>query len=137
MVTLTEALASEREKQQLNSANNEPRREIGREVLGVLFAKLTNEPLLGWSFIMKNDEIVVSQVKRGAESKQSIGSWVVDPNLCLRFADESTEWITPESVGRVLDEAVRITAKRMVDTEFRGLSNVASLPRQYGVDARR
>jgi hypothetical protein len=35
----------------------------------------------------------------------------------LNFADETTEWITVESVGRVLDEAVCITARRMVDTE--------------------
>jgi len=130
VVTLTEALASERDKQQLNSADNEARREIGREVLGVLFERLTNEPLLGWSFIIKNDEIVVSHVKSGAESKQSIGSWVVDPNLCLRFADEMTEWITPESVGRVLDEAVRITARRMAGAEEqgRGVSRVANFP---------
>ena len=60
---------------------------------------------------MKNDEIVVSQMKAGINSRQSIGFWVVDQDLCLKFADERTEWITPESVGRVLDEAVRITAR--------------------------
>ena len=73
---------------------------------------------------MKNDEIVVSQVK--ADSRQSIGSWVVDQTLCLKFADETTEWITPESVGRVLDEAVRITARRIVDVELAN-SNVHRL----------
>jgi len=83
-----QALASEREKQQQDSADNEVRREVGREVLGALFERLTKEPLGGWSFVMKNDEIVVSQAKGGIDSKQSIGSWVVDPDLCLRFADE-------------------------------------------------
>jgi len=131
MVSLKEALASEREKQQQDSADNQVRREVGREVLGALFERLTKEPLGGWSFVLKNDEIVVSQVKGGIDSKQSIGSWVVDPNLCLKFANEVTEWITPESVGRVLDEAVRITAARMVDVEERqpkGGNNLASFP---------
>ena len=69
---------------------------------------------------MKNDEIVVSHTKAGMDSRQSIGSWVVEQDLCLKFAGETTEWITPESVGRVLDEAVRITARRMVDAEQGG-----------------
>ena len=47
----------------------------------------------------------------------TIGSWVVDPLLRLKFGEETTEWITIESVGRVLDEAVGITARRIVDTE--------------------
>ena len=112
MVTLTEALEAEREKLQQNSADSQAKREAGREVLGALFAQMTGEPLLGWSFVMTNDEIVVSHTKAG-----SIGSWVVDPDLRLKFVDETTEWITVESVVRVLDEAVAITASRMVDAE--------------------
>ena len=69
MVSLTEALAAERENLERNSAENEARREVGREVLGVLFERLTKEPLLGWSFVLKNDEIVVSQMKAGIELK--------------------------------------------------------------------
>ena len=74
---------------------------------------------------MKNDEIVVSHMMGGINSRQSIGSWVVEQDLCLKFAGETTEWITPESVGRVLDEAVRITARRMADAEEQ---RVASSP---------
>ena len=98
MVSLTEALAEERENLKHNSAENEARREVGREVLGVLFERLTQESLLGWSFVMKNDEIVVSHMKGGINSRQSIGSWVVEQDLCLKFAGETTAWITPESV---------------------------------------
>ena len=43
MVSLTEALAAERENLERNSAENEARREVGREVLGVLFERLTQE----------------------------------------------------------------------------------------------
>jgi hypothetical protein len=81
---LKEALESERQKQQKDSADSEIRREVSREVLGALFQRLTKEPISGWSFVMKNNEIVVSQVK--ADSRQSIGSSLVDQNLCLKFA---------------------------------------------------
>jgi hypothetical protein len=49
----------------------------------------------------------------------------------LKFGDEVTEWITVESVRRVLDEAVSITAKRMVDTEeqLKAGTNVRRFPR--------
>ena len=69
MVSLTEALAAERENLDRNSAENEARREVGRQVLSVLFERLTKESLLGWSFVMKNDEIVVSHMKAGIELK--------------------------------------------------------------------
>jgi hypothetical protein len=48
----------------------------------------------------------------------------------LKFGDETTEWITFESVGRVLDEAVCITARRMVDTEeqLKAGTNVRRFP---------
>ena len=126
MVSLKEAVDLERQKQEHDAAQDEVRREVAREILGALFERLTKEPLGGWSFIMKNEEIVVFQVKGGADSKQSIGSWVVDQNLCMKFADDTTEWITPESVTRVLDEAVRITARRIIDAELAN-SNVLRL----------
>ena len=112
MVSLTEALAAEREKLQQDSADKHAKREAGKEVLEALFERLAGKPLLGWSFVLGNDEIIVSHSKVGA-----IASWIVDPDLRLKFGDETTEWITIESVGRVLDEAVTITARRMVDTE--------------------
>ncbi len=114
MVSLTEALAAEREKVQQESTDIQARREAGREVLEALFERLAGKPLLGWSFVLGNDGIVVSHSKVGP-----IGSWVVDPDLRLKFGDELTEWLTVESVARVLDEAVCITATRMVDTEQR------------------
>jgi hypothetical protein len=103
---------AERERLQQDSADTQARREAGREVLEALFERLAGKPLLGWTFVLGNDEIVASHSKAG-----SIGSWIVDPDLRLKFGDETTEWITVESVGRVLDEGVAITARRMVDTE--------------------
>lgn len=125
MVSLTEALAAEREKADQESADTRAKREAGREVLEALFDRLAGKPLLGWSFVLGNDEIVVSHAKVG-----SIGSWVVDPDLRLKFGDEATEWITIESVGRVLDEAVAVTARRMVDAEeqLKSGANVRRFP---------
>ena len=85
MVSLTEALAAEREKLQQDSADTQARREAGREVLEALFERLAGKPLPGWSFVLGNDEIAVSHSKVG-----SIGSWVVDPLLRLKFGEETT-----------------------------------------------
>jgi len=63
MVSLAEALAGEREKLQQVSADKRARREAGKEVMEVLFERLAGKPLLGWSFVLGNDEIVVSHSK--------------------------------------------------------------------------
>src|SRR5262249_40607951 len=101
------------------------RREAGREVLEVLFERLAGKPLLGWSFVLGNDQIVVSHSKGGP-----IGSWVVDPDLRLKFGDETTEWITVDGVAGGLDEAGALYANRMVDTEeqLKGGTNVHRMP---------
>ena len=125
MVSLTQALAAEREKLQQDSADKHARREAGREVLEALFERLAGKPLLGRSFVLGNDEIIISHTKVG-----SIGSWIVDQDLRLKLGDETTEWITIESVGRVLDEAVCISARRMVDTgeQLKAPTNVRRFP---------
>ena len=43
----------------------------------------------------------------------------VDPEMKLVFGTYTTEWITAESWSRVVDEAVQITAKVIVDAEAR------------------
>ena len=55
MVSLTGALAAEREKLQ-DSADTQARREAGREVLEALFERLAGKPLLGWSFVLGNED---------------------------------------------------------------------------------
>jgi len=79
---------------------------------------------------MNGDEIVVAHTKNGPGPRQRIGSWVVDEELRLVFGEEITEWITTESWARVIDEAVLITARLIVDAEARLVSraNVHQLP---------
>jgi len=130
MVSLAHALDAERRKRQRGSLEAAARREVGREVLGALLQRLTADPQPSWFFVMNGDEIVVAHTKNGPGPRQRIGAWVVDEELRLVFGEEITEWITTESWARVIDEAVLITARLIVDAEARLVSraNVHQLP---------
>ena len=118
-MTLAEALVAQREQKRRETEEAATRREVGRAVLQALAQRLNAEPLPAWFFISKGDEILVAHTRTGATSRQHVGSWVVTDDLRLEFDDESTEWITAESWARVVDEAVKITARFIVDTESR------------------
>jgi len=132
-MTLAEALASERERSRKETEEAATRREVGRTVLQALAQRLNADPLPSWFFISKGDEILVAHTRNGATSRQHVGTWSVADDMRLIFDDESTEWITAESCARVLDEAVKITARFIVDTESRMLPAVhefAQLPQR-------
>ena len=133
MTTLAEALATEREKRRREAEDNATRREVGRAVLQALAQRLNAEPLPTWFFISKGDEILVAHTKNGAASRQHVGTWVVDQQMRLVLEQEMTEWITAESCARVVDEAVAITAKFIVDAENKfqlARRELAELPRR-------
>ena len=111
MVTLREALAAERAKSQDTST----RQQIGRAVLEALADRLNAEPIPGWLFILDGQEIYVFRVYGG--SRKQVGRWSVDDQLRLVTGNQMTEWITAESYGRVIEEAIQITAMLMVDAE--------------------
>jgi hypothetical protein len=117
MTTLADALAAEREKRRREGEDAATRREVGRAVLQALAQRLNAEPLPTWSFISKGDEILVVHAKNGAAARQHVASWVVDQQMRLILDREETEWITAESCARVVDEAVRITARYVVEAE--------------------
>ena len=119
MVMLAEALSVEREKRQREAADAATRNEVGRAVLRALAQRLTAEPVPTWFFMLSGDEIVVAHTRNGASSRHRVGSWVVDREMRLVFGEQATEWITAESCARVVDEAVKITAQVIVDTEVR------------------
>jgi hypothetical protein len=121
MTTLAEALAAERAKKRRDAEDAVTRREVGRAVLQALAQRLNAEPLPTWFFISKGDEILVAHTKNGAASRQHVGSWVVDGDMRLVLEQQMTEWITAESCARVVDEAVQITAKFIVEAESRNL----------------
>jgi hypothetical protein len=133
MTTLAEALTTEREKRRREAEDNATRREVGRAVLQALAQRLNAEPLPTWFFISKGDEILVAHTKNGAASRQHVGTWVVDQQMRLVLEQEMTEWITAESCARVVDEAVAITAKFIVDAESKfqlARRELAELPRR-------
>jgi hypothetical protein len=132
MTTLAEALVTEREKRRREAEDSATRREVGRAVLQALAQRLNAEPLPTWFFISKGDEILVAHTKNGAASRQHVGTWVVDQQMRLVLDQEMTEWITAESCARVVDEAVAITAKFIIDAEskFQPVKQLAELPRR-------
>jgi len=118
-MTLAEALAAERESRRREAEEAATKREVGKAILQALAQRLNAEPLPAWTFISKGDEILVAQIKNGATSRQHVGTWAVAEDMRLVFDQESTEWISAESCARVLDEAVKITAKFIVEAESR------------------
>jgi hypothetical protein len=126
-MTLAEALAAERETKRREAEDAATRREVGRTVLQALAQRLNAEPLPAWLFISKGDEILVAHTRAGATSRQHVGTWIVSDDMRLVFDESSTEWITAESCNRVLDEAMKITAKFIVDTETRNQPAVREL----------
>jgi len=132
-MTLAEALASERERSRKQAEEAATKREVGRTVLQALAQRLNADPLPSWFFISKGDEILVALTRNGATSRHHVGTWSVTDDMRLVFDEQSTEWITAESCARVLDEAVRITARFIVDTESRmspAVHEFAQLPQR-------
>jgi len=115
MVTLTEALAAERAKRQQHNADTSTRQQIGRAVLEALAERLNAEPLRGWVFVLADQEIHILRLRVGG--REQIGTWSVDDKMQLVAGNLMTEWITAESYPRVIEEAIQITAKLIVDAE--------------------
>ena len=116
MVMLKEALETERESRKRETEETATQREAGRAILQVLAQRLTADPVPNWHFMLNDDAVSVLRIK-GANARERLGSWVVDQEMKLVFGPHTTEWITAESWSRVVDEAVKITAKVIVDAE--------------------
>ena len=115
MVTLAEALAAEREKRRNLEADALARREVARAVLSSLADKLNAAPVLGWTFVLEDQAIRIFHTVEG--TRREVGSWTMDDQLQLMCGQTTTEWVTSESYVRVIDEAVAVTAKLIVDAE--------------------
>jgi hypothetical protein len=98
------------------------KREVGRAVLQALVRRLTADSVPNWHFMLSDDEVSVLRIRNGAGARERVGSWIVDQEMKLVFGPHMTEWITAESWSRVVDEAVQITAKVIVDAEFQEAS---------------
>jgi hypothetical protein len=90
---------------------------VGRALLQALAQRLNAEPLSAWSFALDDYQIHIRRTKNG--SQRRVGTWKVDQELRLVLGQETTEWITAESCNRVIDEAVQITARFIIDADER------------------
>ena len=118
MIKLSEALAAEREKRLRAEADNSTRQQIGQAVLEALAQRLNAEPIFGWVFVLDDQKIRVFRINVGG--REEVGLWTVDEEMRLVTDGRMTEWITAESYGRVIDEALQITAMLIVDAETAG-----------------
>lgn len=117
MVTLAEAVVAERSKRRQEKEDASKRKQVGQALLQALVRRLDAEPVPPWSFALDDDRIDVCRNKSGTQRR--VGTWRVDDELRLVLGQEMTEWITAESCNRVLDEAVQITARFIIDVEER------------------
>jgi hypothetical protein len=115
---LTEALAAERSARKQDAADTSTMQQVAHTVLEALADRLNAEPLLGWTFVLEGQQIRIARHNQG--SRQQVGTWTMGNKMQLVCGEATTEWITSESFGRVLDEAVQITAKLIVETETGG-----------------
>ena len=114
-VELVEVLAAERLKRQREASEASTNEEVGSVVLGALAERLNESPVPMWVFLSEADRIVIFYGAAG--SQREVASWTVDDKMRLVLGDETTEWITSESFSRVIDQAVRLTAKIILDAE--------------------
>ena len=127
-----EALAAERAKRQQDAANALTREEIGRAMLGTLAQKLNVEPIPGWVFVLEDQIIRMFRSQHG--TRQQVATWTLDQQMRLQSGEHLTEWVTSESYQRVIDQAVKLTAKVIVDAETgddRKSAGIVELPPRF------
>lgn len=116
MVTLAEAVAAERSTRSRNREDALKRQKVGQALLQALAHRLSADPLPAWYFALDDHQIHICRIKKSG-SQRRVASWTVDKELRLVLGQEMTEWITAESCNRVIDEAVQITARFIIDAD--------------------
>ena len=116
MVTLSDALAAEREKRRNLEEDASARKQVARAVLSSLADKLNATPVAGWAFALEDQAIRLFHTVDG--DRREVGTWTMDDQLQLVCGQTTTEWITSESYERVIGEALAVTAKLIVDAEM-------------------
>ena len=83
--------------------------------MGALAHELNAEPIQGWVFILEDQIIRMFRSLRGG--RQQVATWTLDQHMRLQSGEHLTEWVTSESYTRVIDQAVKFTAKIIVEAE--------------------
>ena len=131
MVELLEALATERARRQHEASEADTRQELRKVVLGALAERLNESRIANWLFQIEGDQLKIFFGGLGSHSE--IAAWKLDDQTRLVLGNDTTEWITGESFTRVIDQAVQMTAKVIVDVETadRNSAGIVELPPRY------
>ena len=127
MLTLTEALTTERQKRELEYKEVMFQWLLAQKVLQALRERLAATQLARWHFIRDGEEIAVVHQPSNTGVKERVGAWYVDDQCRLTFGEEKTEWVTKESWKRVIDKAVAMTAVVILDRETQLLAKKPAL----------
>ena len=132
MVELLEALAIERAKRERENSEASTRQELQKVVLGALAERLNESHVPQWLFQVEGNQLKIFFGSLGSQSE--VAAWSLDGQTRLVLGDNTTEWITAESFARVMDQAVRMTAKIIVDAETgadRDSAGIVELPPRF------
>jgi hypothetical protein len=127
MLTLADALATERHKREIEYKELMFQWQLAQKVLQALAERLAASQLARWYFIPNGDEIIVAHQPSSNGIKERVGAWCIDEQFRLTFGEEKTEWITEESWRRVIDKAVMVTASVILDRETRLIAHGPAL----------
>jgi hypothetical protein len=117
MLTLADALTTQRQKRELEYKELTFQWQLAQKVLQALGERLAATQLARWYFILNGEEIIIAHQQSSTGIKERVGAWYVDEQYRLTFGEEKTEWITKESWRRVIDKAVVMTADVILDRE--------------------
>jgi hypothetical protein len=132
MLTLTDALATERQKREDEYKEVMFQWLLAQKVLQALGERLAATQLARWHFIPEGEEIAVIHQPSNTDLKERVGAWYVDDQCRLTFGEEKTEWVTKESWRRVIDKAVAMTAVVILDRETQFLAKKPALLARVG-----
>ena len=132
MLTLTDALATERQKREDEYKEVMFQWLLAQKVLQALGERLAATQLARWHFIPDGEEIAVVHQPSNTDVKERVGAWYVDDQCRLTFGEEKTEWVTKESWRRVIDKAVAMTAVVILDRETQFLAKKPALLARVG-----
>ncbi len=116
MLSLKIALSAERKRRRQQVAEGGEVSQIARNALQTLHDRLATSVLADWEFELLGDELLMFH-DSGLRARHHVGSWTIGKENRLVSGPIETEWVTPASFRRVIDEAVRVTARIILDND--------------------
>lgn len=116
MVSLKNALSAERRRRWQQATQEGQVSPLAHNALQTLHERLASSALADWEFELMGDELLLFH-DSGLRARHQVGSWIIGKENRLVCGPIETEWVTPASFRRVVDEAVRVTARIILDND--------------------